>query len=133
MDGDDMWDWNWTRDRFEDEMPMAERLRRMKCLGDPNRPEAPEARVALRRLMEAMQAWRHCGIGKCRRERICASPFAECGWRKLPWMQRDILPPLRRLCGAAADLAATPEGRAAAMAELEAGLKRAGRPGLRGD
>jgi hypothetical protein len=136
------WDWNWRRDALEDEMPMQHRLSRIR--GAMSRPEGPLAAEALRKTMNWLGAWKHCGRKACRRAKTCRSDVVECGWRRLPWLQRDVFPALRRALGmgpsmmspgapmtAASALAQRPRDAAGAGRSLAEKRKSARGPGAK--
>jgi hypothetical protein len=76
-------------DEFEDEYPMRERMRRLENF-DPVRG-GPTAEV-FRRIMTHVGYWRQCHRPQCRRARKCTGPRGDCGWLKLPYLQKTVLP-----------------------------------------
>lgn len=86
-------DWNWNRDCYEDEYPMADRVHRADMFDPVARPGDA---VVLRHAMDSVGYWRHCPKPRCSRARRCMDPRVECAWRKLPYLQRYYFAAARR-------------------------------------
>jgi len=102
-------DWNWDRDCFEDEYPMASRVRRAR--GFDHVARWGDAMV-LRLAMDHVEFWRHCPKPRCSRARSCVDEKVECAWRKLPFLQRYFLPAAYRMKADALAAAYAREGAA---------------------
>ena len=85
-------DWNWHSDCYEDELPMADRIRRAEGF-DPVR--RPGDAAVLRHAMDFVAYARFCPKPRCSRARRCMDDHVECAWRKLPYLQRYYFPAVR--------------------------------------